>query len=130
MEWTDIVKTIFEVCIVPILGVLTAYIVMLLRKKAQQVAERTKNEQLSKAILDVSELVAKAVQMTNQTYVESLKDKDLFDADAQKDAFDKTYNAVFSMLSEETKGLLINEFGDLSKYLTAQIESQVHQEKE
>lgn len=130
MEWTDVVKTIFEVCIVPILGVLTAYVVMLLRKKAQEVAEKTKNEQLSKALMDVTELVCKAVQMTNQTYVDELKDKNIFDADAQKTAFNKTYNAVIGMLSEETKNLLIQEFGDLTAYVTAQIESQVYNEKE
>ena len=59
----------------------------------------------------------------------SLKDKNAFDAEAQKEAFNITYNAVNDILNAEAKNYLSNIVGDLQKYITEQIEAAVNVNK-
>jgi hypothetical protein len=63
---------------------------------------------------------------TNQTYVNSLKAEDKFDAEAQKTAFKLTYDAIIATLSDEAKKYITETSGDLTVYLTQVIESQVN----
>ena len=66
---------------------------------------------------------------TNQTYVESLKKQGKFDAEAQKVAFNQTYEAVMCILSEEAKEYLNEAVGDLNLYITQKIEAEVQLNK-
>ena len=73
--------------------------------------------------------ITDCVIATNQTYVEALKDKDAFTAEAQKEAFNKTYNAVLAILSDDAKEYLTNAFGDLEAYIKSKIEAEVNMNK-
>jgi hypothetical protein len=77
----------------------------------------------------LSDTVCDCVVATNQTYVEALKNKNAFDAEAQKVAFEMTYNAVINVLSAEAKDYLTNIYGDLSTYITNMIEAEVNRNK-
>lgn len=69
--------------------------------------------------------ITNAVLATTQTYVEAMKAKNLFDKDAQKKAFDMTYNAVMQVLTDEAKRYIESVVGDLNVYITNQIEATV-----
>ena len=69
--------------------------------------------------------ISNAVLATTQTYVEALKNKNAFDEEAQKIAFEKTYTAVFEVLNEEAVLYLQSLIGDLNTYVTNQIEASV-----
>jgi hypothetical protein len=73
----------------------------------------------------LSETIINCVIATNQTYVEALKDKNAFDAAAQKEAFDRTYKAVMDILSQDAIDFLNNAVGDLDTYIRKTIEAQV-----
>lgn len=127
-----LLSEIFEVCIIPLLGILTAYAVSYLKAKKEEilakiVTNKTQEEKelMSKYLDMVEKTVTNCVMTTNQTYVDSLKQEGKFDADAQKIAFDKTLDAVLAILSEDAKVYLTQIFGDLNIYLTNLIESQV-----
>lgn len=127
-----LLSEIFEVCIVPLLGILTAYAVAYLKAKKEEILAKIKTnktqeekELMSKYLDMVEKTVTNCVMTTNQTYVDSLKQEGKFDADAQKIAFDKTLDAVLAILSEDAKLYLTQIFGDLNVYLTNLIESQV-----
>ena len=127
-----LLSEIFEVCIIPLLGILTAYAVAYLKAKKEEilakiVTNKTQEEKelMSKYLDMVEKTVTNCVMTTNQTYVDSLKQEGKFDADAQKIAFDKTLDAVLAILSEDAKVYLTQIFGDLNVYLTNIIESQV-----
>lgn len=77
----------------------------------------------------ITETAQMCVITTNQTYVNSLKAEDKFDAEAQKTAFKLTYDAIIATLSDETKKYITETSGDLTVYLTQVIESQVNQNK-
>ena len=126
MTTIDLIKQIFEVCIVPLFGVLTVYITSLIQKKTQEITKEADNEIANKYINLLSETITQCVIATNQTYVESLKKSGSFDAEAQKEAFRRTYESVMNILTVEAKQYLANIYGDLDKYITSKIESEVN----
>ena len=49
----------------------------------------------------------------------------LFDEEAQKIAFEKSFNAIMAILSEDAKNYIIATTGDINVYLTQKIEAEV-----
>lgn len=129
MEWLTILYKIFEVCVIPLLGVLTVYIVKFIQKKTQELNSKNENELMNKYLTMLSNTIIDCVIATNQTYVESLKKQGKFDLEAQKVAFEMTYNAVINVLSNDAKTYLSNIYGDLNKYITNIIEAEVNKNK-
>ena len=127
-----LLSDIFEVCIIPLMGILTAYAVAYLKAKKEEIlakiaTNRTQEEKelASKYLSMVEKTVTDCVMATNQTYVDSLKQEGKFDSEAQKAAFNKTLDAVLAILTDDAKVYLTQIFGDLNVYLTNLIESQV-----
>ena len=125
----EILYQIFELCIVPLLGILTAYIVSYIRAKINELTEVSKNDTLDKYLNMLAETVSKCVIATNQTYVEALKKQGKFDAEAQKKAFTMTLNAVMNIMGKEAIHYLNEACGDLSIYISNLIEAEVKAQK-
>lgn len=114
-----------EIVVIPLLGILTTYIVKLVNAKINEISS-TKNNKLEQKYLDMlNETITKCVIATTQTYVETLKKEGKFDKTAQETAFNKTYTAVLAILSDEAKKYLTEAVGDLNLYITQQIEAEV-----
>lgn len=128
-NWTDLILKIVEVCLIPILGVLTNAIVKFINSKIGELKMRTENENLQKYIDMFNKTICDCVIATNQTYVESLKKQGTFDLEAQKIAFDMTKNAVLELLTDEAKLYLTEIYGDLMAYMQIKIESEVNIQK-
>lgn len=126
MEW---LKEIFEILIIPILGVVSGFIVMYLQAKAKEIILKVENDTADKYIKMFADTVCMCVTTTNQTYVESLKAQGQFDAEAQKVAFEKTKNAVLAVLADDAKDYLTNMVGDFNAYLEQTIEATVNASK-
>lgn len=116
---------IMEVVVIPLLGILTAYVVKIVNAKLEEVSANRKNELEKKYIDMLNDTISDCVIATTQTYVESLKKQGSFDAEAQKKAFNQTYDAVMGILSEEAKKYLNEAVGDLNLYITQKIEAEV-----
>ena len=125
MEITELVKQIFEVCLFPLLGVLTTFLILFINKKSQELKAATDNELYHKYIDMLEQTVVNCVIATNQTYVDSLKRQGKFDLEAQKEAFNRTYNQVMLILADDAKVYLESAVGDLNAYVTNMIETQV-----
>ena len=121
----ELIAAIFEVCIIPLLGVLTAAFVKWVNIKSNESQAKTDNETADKYIEMLDKTITECVIATNQTYVETLKKEGKFDAEAQKKAFEETKNAVLTILSAEAKEYLSNAIGDLQVYMTKKIEAEV-----
>lgn len=126
MNWMEMLQKIFEVCIIPLLGVLTTYLVIFIKNKSKQLQETTDNELYKKYIELLQDTIVRCVIATNQTYVEALKNKNAFDKAAQEEAFKRTYDSVMAILTDEAKEYLNNVVGDLNTYITKLIEAQVN----
>ena len=129
MEWMVLLQQIFELCIVPLLGIITCYIVNYIKAKTLELNTTNTNEVLVKYLTMLSDTVCDCVIATNQTYVNSLKAQGKFDAEAQKVAFEMTYKAVIAVLSDDAKEYLTNIYGDLSIYITNMIEAEVNRNR-
>ncbi len=125
MDWMSLLYDIFDLCIIPLFGVLVAYVVKYINAKGNEIAANVDSELASKYIVMLTTTIADCVVATNQTYVEALKKEGKFDKDAQAKAFQMTYDAVMDILTEDAKEYLANFYGDLTLYLTKRIEAEV-----
>jgi hypothetical protein len=126
MDWMNLLTQIFEVCIIPLLGVLVAYFIQFLKTKSADIIEKSENELVDKYVFMLTETISTCVIATKQTYVESLKKDELFDAEAQKKALQMTLDQVKSILTEEAKAYLSEAYGDLNAYIIQKIEAEVN----
>lgn len=129
MEWMNFLQEFFNLCVIPLLALLTKYIVNAITTYCTARLQNAQNEKEAKYITLLEKTITNCVIATNQTYVQSLKDKKAFDAAAQKEAFEKTYSTVFKSLSTDAVVCLNNIFGDLEKYVTERIEAEVYLQK-
>ena len=126
----ELIAQIMEIVVIPLLGILTTYIVKLVNAKISEISS-TKDNELEKKYLDMlSDTITECVIATTQTYVEALKKEGKFDKTAQETAFNKTYTAVLAILSDEAKKYLTEAVGDLHLYITQRIEAEVKKSKE
>ena len=126
MEWLPLLYEILQVCIIPLLGVLTAYIVKFINAKSAEIQHNVDNDMADKYIAMVTDTISACVIATNQTYVEALKKQNAFTAEAQKEAFQLTYNAVMAILTDDAKNYLAEIYGDVAAYITNKIEAEVN----
>lgn len=129
MEWLALLYQILEVCIIPLLGILTAYAIKFFNAKSTEIQNKVDNDTADKYIQMLTDTVASCVLATSQTYVEALKKDNAFTKEAQQQAFDMTYNAVMDVLTEDAKEYLTNIYGDLSAYISNKIEAEVKMTK-
>lgn len=125
MEWLPLLYQILEVCIIPLLGLLTAYVVKYVNAKSAEMQAKVENDKADKYIAMLDETICACVIATSQTYVEALKKENAFTKEAQLEAFDKTFNAIMKVLSEDAKKYLTEIYGDLTVYITNKIEAEV-----
>jgi hypothetical protein len=121
----ELIPQLFEVCIIPLLGILTAFIVKFIDAKMNQISESRDSELEKKYLQMLNSTITDCVIATTQTYVEALKKQGEFDAEAQKVAFTLTFESVSNLLTEEAKEYLSAAVGDLNLYITQKIEAEV-----
>lgn len=129
MDIREILATIFQVVIIPLLTVLVGYAVKWINAKAEEIKASTDNTYAQKYIDMLRETIVTNVIAVNQTYVEALKDKDAFTKEAQLEAFRRVYEAVLASLTEEAQVYLNSIIGDLNEFITAEIEAAVNENK-
>lgn len=129
MEWLTLLYEILQVCIIPLLGVLTTYIVKYINAKSAEIQTNVDNELANKYIVMLTQTITDCVIATNQTYVEALKKDNVFTKEAQEEAFKKTYEAVLATLTDDAKDYLAEIYGDLNAYIKNKIEAEVNAAK-
>lgn len=126
----ELITQIFEVCIIPLLGILTTFFVKWVNAKIGQMTQNSDNALQKKYLEMLNETITNCVIATTQTYVESLKKQGSFDEEAQKKAFTMTYEAVLGLLTDDATKYLTEAVGDLNLYIKQKIEAEVKLNKE
>ena len=129
MEWPVIIAELFQVVLIPLLAFLVKYFCQFVNIKAEEIKQKNENETFKKYIDMLNETIQNTVVATNQTYVESLKAQGKFDAEAQRVAFQMTYDEIMKTLGDEAKKYLSSAVGDLNSYITNAIDKNVNQNK-
>lgn len=125
----DLINQIFQLCIIPLLGVLTGFFVKWVNAKSKEIQTNNDDVLGNKYIQMLTDTITTCVIATNQTYVEALKQQGKFDAEAQKEAFKRTTEAVLEVLSEDAKKYLTEAYGDLYRYIDEKVEATVNETK-
>ena len=125
MDWLNILDQVFDVCLIPLLGLATSILIVYVKAKIAEGKEKTNSELADKyfGLLEIT--VIDCIRATNQTYVNALKDKNAFDAEAQKQALAQTTEAVLAILSEDAKEYLAHFVGDLDVLIKEKIEANI-----
>lgn len=129
MEWMTLLYQVLEVCIIPLLGVATAFLINFIKIKSKEAQDKIDNDTADKYIAMLTDTITACVIATNQTYVEALKKDNAFTAEAQKEAFNLTFDAVMAVLTDDAKKYLTSIYGDLNAYISAKIEAEVNLNK-
>ena len=122
LDWLNILEKLFEVALFPIIGAAAIYRVAFIKVKKEELLAKAKNETVKKYIEMLDKTIVECVMATNQTYVETLKKQGSFDAEAQKKAFQLTFNSVMAVLTDDAQEYLNEAVKDLTVYITNKIE--------
>jgi hypothetical protein len=125
MDWMSVLEQVFELVIYPVLSITGIYLTYLISVKIKELKQKTNDETAKKYLDMLNETISNAVLATTQTYVESLKKQGKFDAEAQKIAFQQTYEAVMRVLTADAIKYITASVGDLETYITNKIEADV-----
>ena len=129
MELKELLTTITQTVIIPLLIALVGYAVKWLTPKANEIKTKTKDETTKKYISMLNDTIVSAVIAVNQTYVDALKEKNAFDIEAQKEAFNRVYETILATMTEEADKYLSEAIGDLDEYIKTKIEEAVKEHK-
>lgn len=126
MDWMNFLEQLFNIVLFPLLGAATTCLVVFITAKTKELKKKYDNDLFSKYADMLEQTIISCVIATNQTYVEALKKEGKFDAEAQKIAFDKTFSAVITILSDDAYDYLSEAIGDLEEYIVNRIEAEVN----
>lgn len=128
-EYKELISTIIQTALIPLLVALTGFLVKWINAKANEAKNKIKDNRYYLYIDILQELVTKTVITVNQTYVDELKKENAFTKEAQVEAFNKVYETVITSLSEDVYTYLEQIIGNLNDYITVLIEASVKEQK-
>ena len=73
MNYNELITSIFQIVIIPCLGLLTGFFIKWINAKINELAIKTKNEKEQKYLYMLKDTITSAVIAVNQTYVDSLR---------------------------------------------------------
>lgn len=119
MDWQSIVLSAVSI-------VLTALVSWLTQRLITWINSKISNSKNAKFFTDAVEVVSRAVKVTYQTYVQALKDRNIFDEAAQQQALTQTKDMVLSQLSQDVREFIASNFGDVESWINNTIESTIY----
>jgi len=129
MELSPEVYLALNAALVAIIGAVSVFVVDFLRKKSEELKQKTTNKAINKYIDIAEDIVVTAVITVNQTFVDELKKGGAFTKDRQEEAFIKCKDIILKMLTDSSKIAVESLYGDFNKWLTAKIEYNVSSTK-
>ena len=122
MSWNEIVAFVLSSILKVVVMAVIPYVVKL-------VISKIKNDRLAKYVAMAGDVVSKCVSYIDQIYVDNLKEDGMFDAVAQRKAFEMCKERIVAMLTEEAKKSIITVYGDFEEWLVNAIEHYVRENK-
>ena len=121
-------NALYDVAII-IITALGGAAIAYLKTKISSINKNSSNELANHIRWEVESAVENAVIAVNQTFVEELKKKNLFDKEAQEEAFNRALDGTLKALSQSTVEFINNTYGDITIWLKDKIEAAVNRNK-
>lgn len=125
----EILSNILMMVLVAVVPTISAVIVSAIKNLTNSLVEKSKSEITDKILIEISDCAQSAVLSVSQTYVDALKAAGTFDDAAQKKALAMALAALTGSLTQSAKDFIVENFGDLTTYLTGRIEAEVKRQK-
>ena len=119
MNWQTILLSVISI-------VLTALVSWGAERLIALINTKLANSKFAKYLTSAVDVVTRSVKATYQTYVESLKDKNMFTPEAQKEALLKAGEMALAQLTEDSKKWIETNFCDVKTWITNTIESVIY----
>ena len=119
MDIMSIIQSALSVIITGLITFATSKLIQLINSKIE-------DKKAANYLSTIINLVGDSVKTVYQTYVEALKNQDIFTEEAQKEALDRCMNMIESQLAPELINYITTNFGDLEDYLKTLIESTIY----
>lgn len=118
MNWSEIGTQIILGLVGLVFSGLGLYVTYLINK-------HIKDKDLKEIVESLHLLVRDCVLEVYQTYVESLKEQNIFNGNAQRIALDKALKLIETNMTPKIKKWLEENVGDIEAYLKGMIETQI-----
>lgn len=118
MNWTEIVKEVIIYLIGFALTAIGGAVTYLINK-------HIKNEQAKDTVASFNDLVRISVLEVYQTYVQELKDRDIFDERAQKSALNAALRLIQENMPARVQTWLNENYADVEAFIKTNIEAQI-----
>ena len=118
MDWNNILTEV----ILSILGIIFSGLGAL---TTYWISKKIKDDKLRTIVNSLNEVVKNAVLEVYQTYVEELKDKNMFDEKAQKKALERCLAIIKTNMPIDVKNWLEANYDDFTAYIKGLIEAQI-----
>lgn len=129
-EFLDLLYQIFQVALIPLLGIFVGFGIKLMQEKFAELQAGTNNEIINTYIQIAQDIIISCVQATNQTLVDTLKSKGVFTKEEWEKAFAQTKDNILTILNDYQKEVLGQIFNDLDAWIDVQIEAAVKELKD
>lgn len=100
-------------------GVLVVVVPVVANEVIQYVRTKTKGTKVEEAV----DIVLDAVDQTNQTFADELRESGTFTEEKQKEALEKSLKAALSMMNDRMIKLLEKEFNNVEAWIVSKIEA-------
>jgi hypothetical protein len=117
------------VAVIAIIPVITTNLIKFINVKMNKAKQETTSASEEKMLSSIEQLVTDSVNYVSQTFVDTLKASDDFGLDKQKTALKLALDNIESTLSDECKEFIMQNYGDMTTWLTTKIESTIKQSK-
>lgn len=118
MDWAEIGTQV----IIGILGVLITGLGTLI---TFLINKYVKNDKLKTILSSLNETVRNATSEVYQTYVEALKDKNMFTEEAQKEALEKALVIIKNNLPADVMNWVKENYSDIDAYFKSLVEAAI-----
>ncbi len=125
----EIFNAIITLIIVPILGIVSKFLITCLKCKVDELELRIHNETLNKYIAMAEDAIETAVICVNQTFVEVMKKQGTFDEAAMAESFRMAKKKALIIMGDALKKVLEAAYGDIDAWLDSKIEFFVNRNK-
>ena len=129
MNWLEMANELCQTLLPLVLTALSVALIFYIDNKIEEEKKKSDSDVTDKYLTMLQSTIEDAVLATTQTYVEALKNKNMFDKEAQQQAFKLTYDAIMKVLTDDAKKYITSAVGDLETYITNKIESTVNLSK-
>lgn len=126
----EVIQTVLVLLVGALVSTLLGLAGLWVHKMFELWKTKVDNEVLKSLIDKLDYIVQKCIEATNQTFVNDIKSGGKLTEEQKKEAFNKTFEDIMNMLSEEDKQKIAEQFGDIPTYITNSIESYIGNSKD